>query len=114
MAEAMIEPVTSRTRQTTPRRRLLPFLAALVAILATTFGAATASAATPGGAETRVRAPGVGAGVLVGPPNHVSAGQQLGDDVAGPEIVVATGVAANGGANAVRLGQAGENAVRGL
>jgi hypothetical protein len=91
----MIEPMTSRTQQTSSRRWVLPFLAALVAVLATLLSSATASAATNGTAETRVGASSVVVEVPVGPPEHISAGQRLGEQLAGPEIVVATGVAAN-------------------
>lgn len=77
------------------RRWLLVFLAALVAVLATILSAATASAGTQGGAETRVRASSAVVEVPVGPPERVAAGQRLGKDVPRVVTTVATGVAAN-------------------
>lgn len=91
--------MTTRTQQAARRRWVLPFLAALVAILATILSSASASAATTAGAETRVRAINVAGEVLVEPPQHITAGQRLGNDVPQAEIVVATGVAANGAAD---------------
>lgn len=74
----------------------------IVALAAILFGApASASAAV--GAETRVGAFNVAGEVLVEPPQHVSAGQQLGNDATGPQIVVATGVAAKSGDEFVNL-----------
>jgi filamentous hemagglutinin len=87
--------MTTRTQQRTTQRWVLPFLAALVAVLATILSAATASAATTGVAETRVRASGVVVEVPVGPPEHIAAGQRLGEEPARVVTVVATGVAAN-------------------
>lgn len=89
--------MTAASRETTSRGWVLPFLAALVVVLATILSAATASAVTTGVAETRVRASSVVVEVPVGPPEYISAGQRLGNDVAEPGIVVATGVAANTG-----------------
>lgn len=90
----MINPMITATQQTTRPRWVLGFLAALVAVLATILSAATASAATTAGTENRVRASDVPAAVLVGPPEHIAAGQRLGE--AGPQVItaVATGVAA--------------------
>ncbi|MEZ5194235.1 MAG: hypothetical protein R2734_18325, partial [Nocardioides sp.] len=90
--------MTTRSQQTTPRRWLLPFLAALIAALAAILLGTTASASAAVGAETRVGAFNVAGEVLVGPPQHVSAGQ--GRDAAEnqPQIVVATGVATDEGA----------------
>jgi hypothetical protein len=102
----------TRTQQPTSRRWVLPFLAAIVAVLATLLSSASASAATTPGTETRVRASAAVVDVLVEPPQSVSAGERPGEAAPGVETTVATGVAANGGANAVRVGQAGENAVR--
>ena len=90
----MIEPMTSHTQQTSSRRWVLPFLAALVAVLATILSSATASAATTATAETRVRASSAVVEVPVEPPQHEAPGQQLGKGVGGPETSVATGVAA--------------------
>ncbi len=73
---------------------MLVFLAALVAVLATVFSSASASAATTTGAETRVRASNLVVDVLVEPPQQETAGQQLGNDRPGVETAVATGVAA--------------------
>lgn len=83
------------TRPTGTSRWVLLFLAATVAIWATVFGAAIASAATGSGAETRVGASTQEFTALVGASDRVTAGQQLGKVLAGPGIVVATGVAAN-------------------
>ena len=88
------EAMTTRTQQTNPRRWVLLFLAALVAVLATILSAATASAATTGVAQTRVGASAVAVEILVGPPEHIRAGQRLGNYAAGHELMVATGVAA--------------------
>ena len=82
-----------QVRTATPRW-LLPFLASLVAALAAILLGATASASATVGSETRVGAFNVAGEVLVEPPQHEGPGQQLGSDVAGPEVVVATGVAA--------------------
>jgi hypothetical protein len=106
-------PMTTRTQPTNARRWVLVFLAALVAVLATILSSASASAATTGTAETRVRASSVVAEVPVGPPQRICAGQRLGEEPSRVVGVVATGVAANGGAAAVRTGQAGERAVQG-
>lgn len=69
---------------------LVQLVAALVALLATNLSCAPPSATADAGAETRVGAPGVVVEPLVGPPESVSAGQQLGNELAGPGIVVAT------------------------
>lgn len=66
----------------------------MVAVLAAILGFTTASASATVGAETRVGALNVAGEVLVGPPEHVAAGQRLGDSAAEPDIAVATGVAA--------------------
>lgn len=70
------------------------FLAALVAVLATILSSATASAATQGVAETRVRASAAVVEVLVGQPEHIAAGQRLGNEPVQVITAVATGVAA--------------------
>ena len=105
--------MTTRSQQTEMRRWLLPFLAALIAALAVILAGSPASADERGVSQNRVGAISRAVEVLVEPPQHETAGQHPGraEDSAG--IVVATGVAANGGAASVRLGQAGENAVRG-
>jgi hypothetical protein len=81
------DPMTTRTQQTASPRWVLPFLVALIAALAAILLGTTASASA---AISHTVEP------LVGPPQHVSAGQ--GRDAAGDSagIVVATGVAANG------------------
>ncbi len=99
----MMNPVTTRTQQRTTPRRVLPFLAALVAVLATLLSSASASAATTAGAETRVRASQSVAEDIARPPEYIDAGQRLGNEVAGPGIVVATGVAAKGADDGVQL-----------
>ena len=84
-------------------RWLLGFLAAIVAVLAIVGLAATACATTTtttATAETRVGAFNVDGEALVGPPEHLPAGQRLGNKAAAPDIVVATGVAANTAARA--------------
>lgn len=92
----MIEPMTTAARETTSRTRwALPFLAALVAVLATVFGAASVSAATGAGAETRVRASQSVAQDIARPPEAIRAGQRLGNEPAEVVTAVATGVAAN-------------------
>ena len=66
------------------------FVAALAAILLGT----TASASGTFGAETRVGAFNVAGDPFIGPPEHISAGQRLGNDPERVVTVVATGVAA--------------------
>lgn len=92
--------MTTATQQLSVRRWVLVFLAALVAVLATILSSATASAATTGAAETRVRASAIAVDVLGEPPEHIAAGQRLGEEPAGVVLVPATGVAANAGAGA--------------
>ncbi|GAB3851826.1 hypothetical protein GCM10028801_01950 [Nocardioides maradonensis] len=86
--------MTTATRQRTTPRWALSFLAAIFAVLAVIGLAATASAATQAGAETRVGASDVPVTVAVGPPQHIAAGQRLGEAAPGVVTVVATGVAA--------------------
>lgn len=76
------------------RGRILPFLTAILAVLATILSSASASAATATVGETRVGASSISVEPFVGSPEHFRAGQRLGSDVARPGIVVATGVAA--------------------
>jgi hypothetical protein len=99
------------TRPTGKSRWVLLFLAATVTIWATSFSSATASAATTTGAETRVRASTQEFTVGVAATDHITAGQQLEKVLAGPKIVVATGVAANSGSR-IALNQAAGNAAR--
>ncbi|MGD7708309.1 hypothetical protein [Microlunatus sp. Y2014] len=93
--------MTTRTQQPTTRRWVLVYLAALVAVLATLLSSVSASAATPGVAETRVGASSVVVEPLVGPPEHIAAGQRLGNEAPRVVTVVATGVAANAGVRAL-------------
>lgn len=86
--------MSTGTQQTNSRRWVLPFLAALVAALAAILGISTASAQAAGVAENRVGAIDFVGEVLVGPPQHVSAGQSRDAAENRPGIVVATGVAA--------------------
>ncbi len=91
-------------RQPSSRPRwALSFLAAIVAVLTIIGLAATASAATTGTAETRVGASAVVVEPLVGPPEHITAGQRLGNDPARVVTTVATGVAAKFEDGAFRL-----------
>ena len=99
------DPMTTTTQQRTTPRWALSFLAAIVAVLAVVFAAATASAATAAGSETRVRASGFVVEVPVGPPEHISAGQRLGEAADRVVTVVATGVAANAGERSVAIGE---------
>lgn len=94
----MINPMTTLTQQTNSRRWVLPFLAAVIAALAAILLGTTASAAAAETADTRVRASADPVAVLVGPPEHISAGQRLGNEPTGVVTVVATGVAANAAA----------------
>ena len=80
---------------------MLPFLAALIAALAAILAGNLSPASAAATAETRVGASSVVVEPLVGPPEHIAAGQRLGEEPAGVVTTVATGVAANGGA---RLG----------
>jgi hypothetical protein len=87
--------MTTRTQQRSTPRWVLVFPAALIAALAAILSGTTASASAAGVAENRVGALNVAGEVLVGPPEHITAGQRLGNHVAGPDFVVATGVATN-------------------
>jgi hypothetical protein len=71
-------------------------LVTLVLALAANLLGTAASACATGVAETRVGASASVVDVLVEPPQHIGAGQRLGEAVTGPDIVVATGVTANG------------------
>lgn len=70
-------------------------LAILIAALAAIMFGTTASASAVGVAETRVGASNVVVEPLVGPPEHITAGQQLGEAANRVISAVATGVAAN-------------------
>jgi hypothetical protein len=108
------DPVNTARQETTSRRWVLPFLAALVAVLATILSAATASAATQSVAETRVRASAVVVEVPVGPPKHIGAGQRLGEAADRVVTAVATGVAANAGTKLPEALTLGKNAEEGV
>ncbi len=84
----------SRSQHTETRRWLPFFLAALIAALAAILLGTTSSASAAGVAENRVEALNVAGEVLVGPPEHVSAGQSRDAAEESAGIVVATGVAA--------------------
>lgn len=89
---------------------LLGLIAALVAILSCT--AASPSAA--GTAETRVRASAEPAAVLVGLPEHIGAGQRLGEAADRVVSMVATGVAASGADDLARLTASQKKSLRSL
>lgn len=95
------DPMDTRTRQPTSWRWVLPFLAAIVEVLALVGLAATSSAATTATAETRVGASSVVIEPLVGPPERIGAVQRLGNDGPRVVVVVATGVAAKAGVTRV-------------
>jgi len=76
-------------------RSILSLVVALLAALAVGLIVTTAAASAASVAETRVGASSVAVGVLVGPPEHVSAGQWLRNEPVRVVVVVATGVAAN-------------------
>ena len=84
---------------------VVQLVAALVALLATILSSAPPSAVANAGTETRVRASASVVEVLVAPPPQEIAGHRLGNDAAGAGIVVATGVAANGGDDLTRVGR---------
>lgn len=102
------DPVTSRSQTTNARRWLLPFLAAMIAALAAILLGTISSATAAAGAETRVRASDQPATVLVGSPEHITAGQSRDAAEDQPQIVVATGVAAETGEDTVSLFKASQ------
>lgn len=85
------------TRDAHPRRWVLAFLAAVLAIAVGLFAAAPASAATASAAQNAVGASTSAARVVVGASASITAGQRLGNSPPRSRIVVATGVAANTG-----------------
>lgn len=87
-------PMATRTQQRDARRWVLPFLAALVAALAAILVGNLSPASAAAAAETRVRASSVASDVLVGPPEHIAAGQRLGEAADRVVLTVATGVVA--------------------
>lgn len=96
------DPMNTGSQQHQMRAWLLPFLAALIAALAAILTGLTAPAAATVGAENRVGAISHIGKVPVEPPQHITPGQRLGEAAPGHGIVVATGVAANGGIRATR------------
>ena len=78
-------------------RRLAAFLVVLITALAALQTATAASASAAATAGNRVGASNTTVGVFVGPPEHIAAGQWLGNDRSGAVAVVATVVAANNG-----------------
>ena len=86
--------MTEVSQARTSTRWALPFLAALIAALAAILLGTTASASAAGVGQTRVGAFNVVGEVLVGPPEHITAGQRLGEAAPQADFVVATGVAA--------------------
>jgi hypothetical protein len=75
-------------------RGAIPFLAALIAVLAAILGFTTTSASAVAAPETRVGAVNLVGEVVVGSPQHVSAGQRLGEAADRVVTAEATGVAA--------------------
>ena len=94
----MIGPMTTATSTARRPRRVLAFLAAVLAVAVGLFAAAPASAATTSAAQNTVGASTPAGQVAVGASASISAGQRLGNDPPLPGIVVATGVAAETGA----------------
>jgi len=80
--------------------RAIAVLTAAAAVLVTVVGAAPASAAPPPAAQNGVGAFATVPATLVGPSDRISAGQRLGNSLPRPQVVVATGVAANTAAEA--------------
>ncbi len=93
----MIEAMTTATRTGWRPRWVVAFLAAVLAVAAGLFTAGPASALTASVAQNAVGASTSAVAVLVGPSAGVAAGQGLGNSPVRPQIVVATGVAANTG-----------------
>lgn len=83
-------------------RRWPGWCIAVIIALAAIFVETTSSVSAAATAETRVGAFNVAGEVLVGPPEHIGAGQRLGNDPVRVVVVVATGVAANTGRTAAR------------
>lgn len=86
------------------RRSWLALLPVLLGVLAVTLLGTTAYASAPGVAENRVGAFNVAGGVVVEPPERVSAGQGRVAAEIRPGFVVATGVAANSARGISSLG----------
>ena len=96
--------MTEVSQARTSTRWALPFLAALIAALAAILLGTTASASAAGVGQTRVGAFNVVGEVLVGPPEHITAGQRLGEAAPQADFVVATGVAAKSANAAASVG----------
>ncbi|HEY0259680.1 MAG TPA: hypothetical protein VGC18_07505 [Lacisediminihabitans sp.] len=90
----MIGAMFGLTRRAHLRRWIPALLAAVLAVAIGLLGAAPASAATGSAAQNGVGASTSASQVTVGPSASISAGQRLGHDPPQPQIVVATGVAA--------------------
>jgi hypothetical protein len=93
---ARLDPLAAPARRTRRPRWAPALLAALLMVLIATLGTASASAATVSVAETRVGASNIAGQVAVGPSASITAGQRLGNSRPRAEVVVATGVAAEG------------------
>ena len=107
--------MTTRPQPLSARLRLV-LLTVLTALAALLSPAAAASASGLPATETRVGASHPAVVRIVGVAEHIAAGQHLGRAPSQLRLVSGHCVAAEagtGGAAAVRLGQAGENAVRG-
>lgn len=87
--------MTTTTQQRTTPRWVVSFLAAMVSVLVAILVGNPSSASAAATAETRVGASAVVVEPFVGPPEHITAGQRLGNEPARVVGVVATGVAAN-------------------
>lgn len=86
--------MTPASKDSAGTRRALVFLAAVVAAVAAVVLGTVSSASAVVTAETRVGASDVPAQVAVGPPEHVSAGQRLGEAADQVVLTVATGFTA--------------------
>lgn len=98
---ARLDPKTTATQRTARPRWALAVLAAVLAVAVGLVAAGPASAATVSGAQNAVGASTSTGKVGVGPAASISAGQRLGNSPVRPQIVVATGVAAETGAGYV-------------
>jgi hypothetical protein len=99
--------MSQRNRPTGGLHWVLGFLAAVLVTLAAVFGMTSTSASAAGVAKTRVGAFNITAEVPVGSPQHIAAGQRLGEGLADRQIVVATGVAAEAATGAVKSYEVG-------
>ena len=99
-AAGRLNPMTTAARQPVLPRWILPFLAAMAAVLTVLVGPSHASASTTSIAETRVGASTPVVEHVVGVAAHIGAGQRLGNSPPQAQVAVATGVAAKGGSGA--------------